>query len=66
MGKRCWKKICGIKAGQTCFTCRNRIQINETKDEFNITCILKSVGKQRTVTFDRRICKDPYCGEYTE
>ena len=57
-----WRKICGIKRGQNCFNCANRIKIKETKHEIVVTCELN--GVVREINFDRRIRPEPYCGGY--
>lgn len=57
-----WRKICGIKKSQDCFSCSNKQKITETKNKVTVTC---DIGNgQRTLDFSRYIT--PYCGAWCE
>ena len=57
-----WRKTCGIKYGQNCFNCVNRIKIKETKSEIVVTCNLD--GIVREISFNQNVHPEPYCGAY--
>lgn len=60
-GSRWFKRI-GRKSGESCYTCFNRISIEDRKDDVLVKCCLD--GIKREISFERKNCSYPYCAGY--
>ena len=63
MGKKSkWRKVCNVDKTSSCFNCKHRSKIDESKEQISVTC--NPCGLNRTITFSRMIEPNPVCGCY--
>ena len=59
-----YRRVCGNRKGQDCYTCARKQKIVETKLHIIVTC--DAEHGQRTIKFFRGVSDLPYCAAWKE